>query len=323
MAPPSRPRTLNKATFPSVFSKLKTQTYSDVSRGTATRNIRTIDWNPLGTLIATGASDRTLRVWNPEKPQAKNSTELRGHTNSIERVAWNPTKESELASCSADGTVRFWDVRTKLCISKVEVGGEAFTLSWRPDGSEVVVGRKDDRLVPISRSTFTALPIHPQPVQTNQTTFSWSGQELFLTTGEGHVKVLDYPSMTQNVVHTLNAHTSSCYSICYSPTASYLAIGGSDALITLWDTKDWICQRTLTNMTGPVRTVSFSFDGSYIVGGSDEGTGLEVAHVETGEYVHKVEINSPSPCVQWHPSRYVLAYSDSTVLKIVGGAERG
>ena len=72
----------------------------------------------------------------------KNSTELRGHTGPIERVAWNPTKEAELASCSADGTVRFWDVRTKNCNAEVKLGGEGFTVTWSPDGTNVVAGRK-------------------------------------------------------------------------------------------------------------------------------------------------------------------------------------
>ena len=72
----------------------------------------------------------------------KNSTELRGHQGSIERVAWNPVKEAELASCGADGTVRFWDVRSKASIGEVKVGGECFTLAWTPNGNEVLVGRK-------------------------------------------------------------------------------------------------------------------------------------------------------------------------------------
>lgn len=70
------------------------------------------------------------------------STELRGHSSGIEQVAFNPIRESELASCSADGTVRFWDVRSKTSIGRVDVGGEAFTLSWTADGSSVLVGRK-------------------------------------------------------------------------------------------------------------------------------------------------------------------------------------
>lgn len=105
-------------------------------------SIRTIAWNPTGYLIATGSADKTLRIWNPEKPQVKNSTELRGHTGAIERVAWNPTKEAELASVSSDGTCRFWDVRTKTCTATVQLGGDGLTLAWSADGSVVMVGRK-------------------------------------------------------------------------------------------------------------------------------------------------------------------------------------
>lgn len=71
-------------------------------------------------------------------------------------------------------------------------------------------------------------------------------------------------------------------------------------------------------MVGPARSISFSFDGSYIVGGSDEGNAFEIAHTETGEYVHKVKTMSASPVVEWHPSRYVLAYADGGGLKIIG-----
>ncbi len=102
------------------------------------------------------------------------------------------------------------------------------------------------------------------------------------------------------------------------PSARYLATGGSDSIIALWDTKYWICQRTLIDMVGPVRSMSFTFDGSYIVGGSDEGPGLEIAHVETGEYVQSVKTMAPCPIVSWHPSKYHLAYSDIGGLKIIG-----
>lgn len=72
----------------------------------------------------------------------KNSTELRGHTAGIEHVAWNPTKEAELASVSGDGTCKFWDVRSKGCVETVQLGGGGLTLAWADDGSVVMVGRK-------------------------------------------------------------------------------------------------------------------------------------------------------------------------------------
>jgi THO complex subunit 3 len=71
----------------------------------------------------------------------KYSTELRGHSASVEKVLFNPGRDSELASCSSDGTVRFWDVRSKTCVSRLDVGGEAFTMAWSADGSVIVVGR--------------------------------------------------------------------------------------------------------------------------------------------------------------------------------------
>jgi THO complex subunit 3 len=93
-------------------------------------------------LIAAGAADRTLRVWNPERPNVRYSTELKGHGAGIEKVAFNPVKDAELCSVSSDGVVKFWDVRTKAVINEVKDLGDAFTLAWSPDGESLVVGNK-------------------------------------------------------------------------------------------------------------------------------------------------------------------------------------
>ncbi|KAJ6017636.1 hypothetical protein N7451_001015 [Penicillium sp. IBT 35674x] len=328
MAPGSRRDLLTKEHFAFVFGGVKTQSYHDpVAKGPGSHTIRTLAWNPAGQLIATGSANKTLRIWNPERPNVRYSTELRGHTSVVEKVLFNPVRDAELASCSADGTVRFWDVRSKTCVSRLDVGGEAFTLSWSADGSTMIVGRKlsqtstgryfnphirsidlfphllsngtgafngpsTDLTSKPGPSTYTALPSHPQPVQTNATTFSnhiatpdFPDLHLFLTTGEGRVKIVSYPSFEP--IHTLNAHTSACNAIALAPTGRYLAVGGSDALISLWDTTDWICRRTLSSENGgAIRGVSWSFDGRFICGASDEpdatSSGLEIFHAETG-----------------------------------------
>lgn len=150
MAPPTRARSLSCSHFTPAFSKLKTSVYQDNPRpGSVVPShhfIRTLSWNASGTFIATGSADRTLRIWNPEKTNVKNSTELRtpGATapTALERVAFHPINENELASCGTDGMVRFWDIRTKASVGEVKVGEQPFTLAWTPDGSEIVAGRK-------------------------------------------------------------------------------------------------------------------------------------------------------------------------------------
>jgi THO complex subunit 3 len=79
---------------------------------------------------------------NPEKNNVRFSTELKGHSAPIERIAFNPVKDAELCSVSNDGVVKFWDVRTKNCFNEVKGLGEAFTLAWAPDGQTLIVGNK-------------------------------------------------------------------------------------------------------------------------------------------------------------------------------------
>jgi THO complex subunit 3 len=70
------------------------------------------------------------------------STELKGHSAGIEKVAFNPVKDAELCSVSSDGVVKFWDVRTKAVINEIKGLGDTFTLAWCPDGESLVVGNK-------------------------------------------------------------------------------------------------------------------------------------------------------------------------------------
>ena len=149
MAPPQRARPLNKTNFGATFSKLRTLVYADSPNPklvSASHYIRTRSWNASGSFVATGAGDKTLRIWNPERSNVKNSTELRTPgtpgTVALERVAFHPINENELASCSTDGMVRFWDIRSKASVGEVKVGEQPFTLTWTPDGTNIVAGRK-------------------------------------------------------------------------------------------------------------------------------------------------------------------------------------
>jgi THO complex subunit 3 len=90
------------------------------------------------------------------------STELKGHDASIEKVAFNPVKDAELCSLSADGVLKLWDVRTKTCINEIKGLGSAVSLVWHPDGEGIIVGNKvckstTDRML-ISNTFFRQIP---------------------------------------------------------------------------------------------------------------------------------------------------------------------
>jgi THO complex subunit 3 len=169
--------------------------------------------------------------------------------------------------------------------------------------------------------------------QTNRTIFaptqpSKETYTILIAVGSGIVKICSYPKNPTTsppseltVLTTIQAHTSSCTTLRLSPNGRFLATGGSDAMVNLFDTQELTCVRGLDRPVGSVRNVSFSWDGHFIVAGSDEGTGIDIAHAETGEYLHRVETNVSAQCVAWHPSRYWIAWAgEPGGLKIIGAA---
>lgn len=180
-------------------------------------------------------------------------------------------------------------------------------------------------------------------MQTNQVFFCWSRQRVYVGTGEGAVRILSYPDFEpvlnysydraavdgpgsgSGSEYALRGHAGSCLAVELSPNAQHLASGGTDSLVCLYDTRDWICRRTLTDLVGPVKTLSFTHDGFYLVAGTDaadaqqgQATAIDCYHVESGERVHSFKTATASSIVAWAPTRYQLAYTDVGQLRIVG-----
>lgn len=142
---------------------------------------------------------------------------------------------------------------------------------------------QSDKLFILSPTSSTPLSTHQQTHQTNQIAFDPSGNMIFVTTNQGKCRILSYPGFEpllhcpspgadgQQEEFMLNGHTSACVSVELQPTGRHLATGGADSVIALWDTGEWLCKRTVSGLAGLVRVISFTFDGSYVVGGSDDG----------------------------------------------------
>lgn len=224
---PPRPRPLRKDHLPTTFkSHSRTVVLPEPNAtgrntlnlsGAGPASIRHFAWSPLGGSIAS-TSASTIRIWDPEKAGiqlsagaktisagGKRHVELRGHTGSVEKVDWNPTREGELASTGLDGSVKIWDVRAGAsAVVDIKIGDAGLFLTWHPNGRELLVGRRDDVIVPVDirmgeAGVTEGLSPRPgvkiQSIQANQMAFSNRGQEVFAATGEGAVQILDWPSM--------------------------------------------------------------------------------------------------------------------------------
>ena len=71
-----------------------------------------VAFHPTKNLVASCSYDKSVKLWN-----ADTGAELwtvRGHSNSVTRVAFKPDNPNILVSCSWDKTIKTWDVTSGL-----------------------------------------------------------------------------------------------------------------------------------------------------------------------------------------------------------------
>ncbi len=156
---------------------------------------------------------------------------LLGHTSSVYGVCVT-FNGKHVVSGSADNTVRVWSLETGTCL-RILSGHTALVkcVCLTPDANHVLSGSYDN------------------------TIRVWS-----LDSGD--------------CVHVLNGHTEGVTCVVYacSPNASkkYVVSASVDKTIRVWSLENGDCLRTLCGHTSAVWTVCVSFDGKFLVSGSED-----------------------------------------------------
>ncbi|KAJ6568900.1 WD40-repeat-containing domain protein [Mycena capillaripes] len=106
-------------------------------------------FSPDGSCIASGSSDKSVRVWNfePDGTATARPLELEGHTSSLTSLAFS--KDGRwIVSGSQDGTVRVWHSATGSLVAGPFEGHIASinSVAFSPDSGQIVSGSKDSTI---------------------------------------------------------------------------------------------------------------------------------------------------------------------------------
>jgi len=224
----------------------------------------------------------------------------------VDQLVWHPAHPDLLGSASGDKSVRVWDARSQKSLETFSTKGENINITWSPDGCYIAVGNKEDLITFIDLRANRIMLEQQFKFEVNEITWNPNSDLFFLTNGQGHICILEFPSMKEQ--HVIQAHPANCICIKFHPNGKQFAVGAADAVVSLWDTAELACVRTFTNLDWPVRAISFNFDGRLIASGSED-LSIDISHVESGEKICDVPVETPTFTVAWHPKRDILAFA--------------
>lgn len=224
----------------------------------------------IGNFIAVGTFNPVIEIWNldvldPLEPSATLGGKVVGkkhkktgeqvytkdtHQDSVMGLSWNKHFRQAMASCSADTTVKIWDITTQLCSHTfTHHTGKVQSVIWNDETPSLLAsGSYDKTLALVDCRSGTVSPSIAR-LSADVESMAWDpfqAYHLYVSMENGEVACVDIRMNDENgkkagvsgIQRIFSAHAETTTAISFSPQVRGLCATCSiDKTVKIWDTE--------------------------------------------------------------------------------------
>ncbi|KMT10369.1 hypothetical protein BVRB_5g115000 [Beta vulgaris subsp. vulgaris] len=232
-------------------------------------SISSLAFSTDGQLLASGGLDGCVKIWNIS---GNLKCTLEGHDKDteFEWVRWHSSAHLVLAGCT-DATVWLWNADRDACLNVLCGHSQSVTCGdFTPDGKSICTGSLDATLRiwnPRSgQSTVAKGYMHASALSclayTSDSTLALTGAE------NGFVSVVNIAK--GKVTSSVSSHSSSVQCIGISSSMPWVATGGADEKLVIWDLQHSAC-RSVYEYQDDVSCLKWLGESRYVASACGDG----------------------------------------------------
>ncbi len=223
-------------------------------------------WSPDGRYLI-AAAGKLLRLWDASGKLVREYSE---HLSTVSDIQWKPKSQEFASSCYS--RLQVWTPDKDEPQQTFEWKGSILRLAWSPDGNYIATGDQDSTVHFWIIKTGNDLMMSGYPNKVQE--LSWDCTSRYLATGGGEVPCVwdcSGKGPAGTTPKQLEAHQDKVTVVTYQNHGKYLASGGLDGLVALWQPESRQALLAKVQTQSPISQLCWSGTDSLLAVGTDSG----------------------------------------------------
>jgi hypothetical protein len=231
--------------------------------------VSSIRWNSNGARLASAGGTKEITIWNPATSSVAHKLTAAAN---IDRIIWSHDNNL-IAGNGEDGRIYIWSAGNPDPVRIIDAhDGKICCLEFSPDGRYIASGGNDGYIRVWNTSDWTRKMKYLQPKTGIITALGWApaAEGQILTYAHSARIVESIEINNEFIIQTFDEHDRLVTAIEWSPDGNFIALGGNDETIRLWNSGSEKLYYEFTGHIDEIKSIDWCNDHNTIISSSYE-----------------------------------------------------